>query len=159
MHSEGHAGLTLIIFSFLMMPFGYSQNALILIVMAAGLSSLPDIDLKWKNVKHRGYSHSIGAALIIGLVFGAIFFYGNGLMFGLLGFLAGFGGTISHLIGDLFTYMKFPIFWPISDRKRSWGWFGSKENNEIFLKLGCLSLVLYVLVTNGFFQEVLSGAF
>lgn len=156
MHSEGHAGLTLIIFSFLLMPFGYSQTALILIALATGLSSIPDIDLKWENVKHRGRFHSIGAALIIGIGFGSIFYYGEGLTFGLLGFLAGFGGVISHLIGDLFTYVKFPIFWPISDKERSLGWFRSTEKNEFFLKLGGASLVLYVLVTKGLLQEILS---
>lgn len=156
MHSEGHAGLTLIIFSFLLMPFGYSENALILIATATGFSSILDIDLKWRNVKHRGRFHSVGAALIIGVAFGSIFYYGNGLTLGLIGFFGGLGGGISHLVGDLFTHRKFPILWPVSDKERSLGWFRSKENNEFFLGLGCVSLVLYVLVTKGLLQEILS---
>jgi hypothetical protein len=71
MYSKGHTGLTLTIVSLLMLPFGWNDNALIVIGIAAALSALPDIDIKWMRhslslgnkkyrVKHRGkVTHSL----------------------------------------------------------------------------------------------------
>lgn len=76
MNHKGHAGLTLLVFSVLMLPFGLSENAIVVIVLAAGLSSLPDIDINLE-MNHRGYTHNILAALVVGIIFGFLFFLFN----------------------------------------------------------------------------------
>jgi len=67
LHAEGHAGLTLLIFSFLMTPFGFNKITILVIILATGFFSIPDIDLEYK-IKHRGFTHNILFALIVGIV-------------------------------------------------------------------------------------------
>ncbi|KXB00591.1 hypothetical protein AKJ40_01165, partial [candidate division MSBL1 archaeon SCGC-AAA259M10] len=89
MHWDGHAGLTLIIFSILLAAFGYNLNVLFLLAIALVVSFVPDFDLDSKYFDHRGRSHSGGVAIIVGLVFGSVMFYVKGLTWGLLGFFGG----------------------------------------------------------------------
>ena len=165
MNHVGHVGLTLLIFSFLALPFGFSENAVILIVLAAGLSSLPDIDIRFE-IKHRTYTHNIFAALIFGIVFGFILFYAGGLLWGIIGFAAAFGGTMSHLLGDIIAGKRLngspweikPL-WPFSDKLVGFGWFyaSDKKMNERLMKMGTLAFVFYLLVTTGVLQEIFAG--
>lgn len=157
LHSEGHAGLTLILFSFLLMPFGYNENSLILIFLAAALSSLPDLDISWE-IKHRGYTHNVTFGIIVGILFGILFGYQGGWAFGLIGFFGGLGGILSHLLGDLFTYQEFKPLWPFSKNEISFKWFSSKDRgkNRGFLQAGFYSVVLYILVSSGTLQEIMS---
>ncbi|KXA96130.1 hypothetical protein AKJ38_03885 [candidate division MSBL1 archaeon SCGC-AAA259I14] len=130
------------------------QNNL-LIFLAVAVSSVPDLDLDYKYFDHRGKSHSIGAAFIFGVGFGLILFYANEAVWGVLGFLSGFGGFLSHLIGDLFNYDKFPILWPFMGEEKSLKKFKSKEYNRVFLYIGIFCLVLYVLVTQETLQTII----
>ncbi|KXA91824.1 hypothetical protein AKJ65_08340 [candidate division MSBL1 archaeon SCGC-AAA259E19] len=50
--------------------------------------------------------------------------------FGLVGFFGGFGGILSHLLGDLFTYQEFKPLWPFSNNKISFKWFSSKDRGK-----------------------------
>jgi hypothetical protein len=43
---EGHTGLTLLIFSIVLMPFGANTDDYIVIAIATAFSILPDIDLR-----------------------------------------------------------------------------------------------------------------
>jgi hypothetical protein len=62
MYKEGHIGLTFLLMSIIMLPFPYSHNKVIMIVMASALSALPDIDLEWQR---KGYSITIEVLLIV----------------------------------------------------------------------------------------------
>jgi len=157
MNHKGHAGLTLLVFSLLMLPFGPSENAIIVIVLAAGLSSLPDIDIQWKT-GHRKHTHNVLAGLVVGIAFGLLFFYSaSNVLWGVMGFVVGFGGIICHLLGDAFTYMKFKPLWPFSDRKIGLGWFesGSKQVNNGMMMAGSLGFVFYLLVTTGTLEKLI----
>jgi membrane-bound metal-dependent hydrolase YbcI (DUF457 family) len=112
LYAKGHSGLTFFLMSLLMLVFPYSENALIIIVLSASLSILPDLDLKWQrqgvNIQHRGPTHSILAAIIGGICFGALFYYGyRTFLWAGIGFISGFMGIVSHLIGDTFTHHAF----------------------------------------------------
>ena len=63
--------------------------------------------------------------------------YAYGALGGLMGFLAGFGATLSHILGDIFTYEQFKPFLPFSSREISFKLFRSSNkaiNNGL---LGC----------------------
>lgn len=154
MYSKGHVGLTLLIASIIMMPFGYSENSILIIAFSAGLSVLPDIDMGWRRygVHHRGPTHSILFAVICGVLFGFLLHYANEtlLWFG-IGFVSAFLGVVSHLIGDTFTYHAFKPLWPFSDRAVSLGFCsaGDRSVNEGLMAAGTISLIAYFLVKTG----------
>lgn len=162
MYAKGHSGLTLFIMSIIMMIFPYSENNLIVIVLAAGLSALPDVDLKWQRqgipIKHRGQTHSILAAIIAGIVFGGLFWYGfNTITWTIMGFLSGFMGVTSHLIGDTFTHHKFKAFWPFSDKTYGglhWTSAKNKAANEGLATLGTSAFMFYVLNGMGILADI-----
>jgi len=138
---EGHAGLTLLIVSFALYVFDFrTHESIITGLLVVGFSSLPDLDLSWE-IPHRKYTHNILFGLIFGLIFGLLFMYG-GLNF-TWGFIGGFGGTLCHLIGDSFTFMKFKPLWPLSDFEVGFDFFKSSniKVNEAFLTIGALSFV------------------
>ena len=161
MYSKGHFGLTLLITSLSMIPFGYNEMFVIIIFLSAGLSSLPDIDMELRKKKisimgkpieihHRGRTHSILFALIVGVLFGLLFYYGIGtfLWFG-VGFVSGFMGVVCHLIGDTFTYHAFKPLWPFSQKEISLGlcYAGDRSVNEGLMGLGFVGFVLYIILT------------
>ena len=159
MNHKGHAGLTLLIFSVLMLPFGLSENAIAVIFLATGLSSLPDIDINLE-IKHRGYTHNVFAALVVGIIFGFLFSYSTSdILWGVMGFTSGFGGVVCHLLGDAFTPMKFKPLWPFSDRKVGLGLFesGNKHANDGMMTAGSIVFVLYLLITTGAFEKIISS--
>ena len=159
MYARGHAGLTLLIFSLLMLPFGVNDGAIIVIILATGLSSIPDIDLRFE-IKHRGFTHNILFALIVGVGFGTIFYIGSGEpLFSLLGFLSGFGGVGSHLMGDVITQMKFKPLWPFSKKEIAlkFCYAGDKKVNNGFMTAGLIAFGVYILVGTGALQDIISG--
>lgn len=157
MYSKGHTGLSLLISSLFMFPFGYSEYALFVIFISAALSALPDYDMKWRQygIKHRGkHTHSILFAFISGLILGVIFFWAfNTLLWSLIGFSGAFIGVISHLLGDTLTYHAFKPLWPISDREIAYGFCTAKDPkvNELLLIAGVVVFVLYFLITSNSF--------
>ena len=162
MYSKGHSGLTLLLVSLLMLPFGENQNALIIIVLSAGLSALPDIDMELRKkvgfIHHRGVTHSILFAIVSGLVLGGLFFYThNTLMWAGIGFLSAFFGVVSHLIGDSFTYHAFKPLWPFSDREVHLGICraSDKSVNEGLMTAGGIALIAYYLITTGSIKSFL----
>jgi membrane-bound metal-dependent hydrolase YbcI (DUF457 family) len=157
MGPHGHAGLTLILFSFLMMPFGYSLKAILIIGLSTGISLLPDIDLLcgWS---HRKKTHTLSFALLIGLSIAIIFFfYLHDLILALAGFFAGFGGVISHLLGDSFTYKSFTPFAPISKRKIALKYFKSDDKtiNSWLVLGGMIVFIFYLLIVTGRLEEII----
>jgi len=142
-----------------MIPFGFSRGAILVIGLAAGLSSIPDIDLKL-GINHRGVTHNIFTALLVGIAFGFLFLYSTSdILKGVIGFVGGFGGIVCHLIGDAFTPMKFKPLRPFSNRESGRGWFKSdnKLANDGFMILGLLAFVLYFFMTTGALAKILES--
>ena len=116
MLKEGHAGLSLILFSpFLLLIQVFNVDisyALITCILMVGLSSVPDLDINFE-IKHRGITHTLIFGMVVGIVFSLILGFSFGTSVGwLMGFVAGFGGTASHLLGDTLTYMPFKPLYP-----------------------------------------------
>ena len=156
MYTVGHAGLTLLILSIMMLPFGYDTGKIILIVFAAGISSLPDIDLEWQKrgypIHHRGPTHSILFALIVGILLGGLLWYGyREMSWFVIGFIAGVFGIVSHLIGDSFTYMAFKPLSPFSTKEIGFKLVSANNRiaNEGFGTVGTLAFLYYILSGHG----------
>lgn len=139
-----------------MMPFGPNENALYIIVLAAALSALPDLDMKWRTqasfIQHRGVTHSILFAIISGICFGGLFFYTHrSVTWVIVGFLSAFIGVVSHLIGDMFTHHAFKPLWPFYHNEIALHWFSAnnKAVNEGLLTAGGITFILYFMMTRG----------
>jgi len=146
MQAKGHWGLALLILSLFAIPFGISIYIISLIFLTTFLSSLPDIDLKL-GIAHRTITHTILFAIICGIVF--CFIFGTVVketQWYIFGFLAGFGGVILHLIGDMMTYMKFKPLYPFSSIEVALGWFRADNFfiNHGFFILGWIVFLLYL---------------
>ncbi len=150
---EGHVGLSLLVFSLLLLPFGWNQHVMTFIILATILSSLPDWDQRFQ-IKHRAYTHNLGFGLLLGAVIGIMFGYFQTLFLGLMGFLGVLGGVLSHLLGDIIAGKKpsgkpwkLKPFKPFSDREIGYGiWKATnKKVNAGFLTVGVFSLAIYIL--------------
>ena len=106
MYRYGHIGISLLILSIISFIFGLDlkdPNILIPFAVTVGLSSLPDIDQRFE-IPHRGFTHSLLFSLIIGIIGYALF--------GIIGFLVGFGAIFLHIIGDIMTIQEVEFLWP-----------------------------------------------
>jgi len=156
MHSKGHLGLALLVCSLTAIPFGFGPDnyVIIIILLTAGLSSIPDIDLDLE-IKHREFTHNILFAIICGVGFGALFGYASGWVWGIIGFIGGFGGVMLHLLGDIMTYMEFAPLYPFKKDKFSKGWFRADNDtaNNGFFTLGVIAFFGYILISSGAFES------
>ena len=156
MYSKGHVGLTLLLVSILMLPFGENEYALYIIVLSAGLSALPDVDMEWRKhlsfVHHRGVTHSILFAVLAGGAFGVIFYFTHQTIIWVgIGFISAFLGVVCHLIGDIFTYHAFKPLWPLSDKEISLGLCSANDKsvNEGLMTVGGIVFIAYFWIFSG----------
>ncbi|WGI18126.1 metal-dependent hydrolase [Methanonatronarchaeum sp. AMET-Sl] len=152
MYQEGHIGIALLFYgpvAYIYLELGTPWLVLFFTTLTAiTLANLPDIDLKTRFLSHRGSTHTILFALIIGL-FTAFTFLGVISLFKplpteirigawILGFLTGFTPILSHIFGDMLTPMGVKPFWPISDKKITTKMFKARNRiaNTSFLIIG-----------------------
>jgi inner membrane protein len=129
----GHFGVSLLVFApvgYLLVAAGAPVAALLTGALVLWLAMVPDIDHRVPLISHRGVTHSLLFAALVGGLFGAV---GLGLatagadgpLAGLLGLdalpgvgLAAFGGgvgflsIVAHLLGDVLTPAGVNLFWP-----------------------------------------------
>lgn len=145
MYRDGHYGAALLAYApvgFLVTALGYRALALLAGGVALALAMVPDWDMRVPGLEHRGPTHTVGFALLVGLLVGAagvtVATAGNpaavstdlasladdpatALGVGVLGFLVGFLTVCSHIAADALTPMGVTPFWPLSDRHVSVG--------------------------------------
>ncbi len=122
--------------------------------LLVALSFVPDLDIlvkriQWKT-KHRGITHTFLFGAVVGVLFSLVLGYGYGSLGWPMGFVAGFGGTASHLLGDALAYGSFKPLYPFSDKELTGGFFkvSNKTANNAILVLGIVAFVIsYVLAT------------
>ncbi len=151
MHSEGHAGLSLAILSLFMIAFGWvGLDSIVVCLFIVGFSSLPDIDLHL-GIEHRGVTHTLLFGVISGIALAALLGYAGWSW--QIGFLAGFLGTVLHLLGDIFTHKEFKPFRPFSDYKIALHLCDSSSPvaNKAFITLGGLAFFAVLLKHAGLF--------
>jgi inner membrane protein len=125
MYKTGHYGAALLAYAplgFLTLVAGFRDLALVGGAVALALSSLPDVDHRLPGVAHRGPTHTVWFALVVGAavgVVGALLGSGRGTLaavgVGLFGFTVGTTTILSHLGADVLTPMGIAPFAPVRD--------------------------------------------
>jgi len=125
MHREGHVGMALAAYApigFIAALIGGLQLALFGGIVAAGLAMLPDIDMRIPLVTHRGITHTVWFALIVGLLVGVVGLLSGAdggalvaLGAGTFGFLVGMASICSHILADALTPAGVRPYAPTSD--------------------------------------------
>lgn len=121
MHRHGHHGVALLGYAPTIPLFGPEHRWLALLGLPVVLfaSRLPDIDQRVPIVPHRGPTHTVWFAVLLGLGTWTVFraaLPGSALLvqLGIPGTIA--FGVISHLAADAFTSTGVRPFWPFWDR-------------------------------------------
>jgi len=134
MYRKGHLGVSMLVFA----PVGYtlvsrSQPLLAVLtgIVMVWFAMLPDVDHRLPMVEHRGPTHSLAFAALIGAVGGAVGLaaerlvdlgpgFDQVIIFGVglpaIGFGIGALTVIAHLIGDTLTPAGVNYLWPLSTR-------------------------------------------
>lgn len=114
------------------------------------LAMLPDVDLRIPLVSHRGPTHSLLFAGIVGVGFGWIGAdlgaktgVSASIGFGVAGFLVGFLAVGAHLVADTLTPSGVNYFWPLSGKRYSISLWRADSTlaNYGLLALGTAALV------------------
>lgn len=175
MYRTGHMGINLILFS----PILFILIVLELYVLGIfGLgfvfyfASIPDMDLNYWFLKHRGFTHTYSFALLFGLVPLALSFVLSKLLFsigvmeysplthvGILigGYLLGVFTVIGHILGDIITPagvqpLQKPKYVPdsriFSDKKYTLSlvYAANQWANTGFLFLGCITTTTAIVL-------------
>lgn len=121
MYKKGHIGINMMLFApvlFLMMIMEFIILGLFGLVCVIYFASLPDKDLQYKFLKHRGFTHTYSFGIIIGIIMAglysllSIFIMSIGLLeaslFNLIfipfyGFFVGLFIVLGHVAGDVIT--------------------------------------------------------
>lgn len=141
MHKWGHFGVNALLYAAIL-PFvdnRWSTTVVVLgAVVAIGLANFPDVDEPFRWGTHRGFTHTLWFAIVVGIVVGGAF----GILLEptwptlLLGFGLGAGSMLAHVTIDAMTPMGVRPLAPVSERHVTTAWFYSKNrriNIGVFL--------------------------
>jgi len=141
---RGHVGLTLTVLSLTFLLLDLRDVYYIkVLILSAGFSSLPDIDLR-VGLPHRRYTHNLIFVVTTSLLFG--YLTSTLLNDFNLGFYSLIVAGVLHLLGDVMTYMGFTPFYPLSSKNIALRLFKSDNRfvNNFLLISGTLLLMLYL---------------
>jgi inner membrane protein len=132
MYRLGHQGINLVLFSPVLFAFlvaGFPLAGALGAVVVFTTASLPDVDTSLPVIDHRGITHTVWAALAVGVVGGALAWLAAGAFTDLVDALglsraavaAYAGGVLSfsvlgHIVGDVLTPMGIAPWYPVSTR-------------------------------------------
>ena len=129
MHHEGHVGAALLAYAPLLAAAGFLDALAFGIVGAAGMVALamvPDYDMRIPLVKHRGVTHTVAFAVLVGSVLGVTALVAassaapaTAASVGGFVFFVGSLSVLSHVAADALTPMGVKPFWPLSTRRYS----------------------------------------
>ena len=159
MHRKGHVGASLVVYA----PLGFLVTALasveVGVVGAAGVASMamvPDLDMRIPFVKHRGITHTVWFALLVGVVFGvgglAVGLRSGlveALLFGGAAFLFGVVTIVSHLLADALTPMGIRPYAPLRDTEYTLDLFTAANPLANYALLGLGGVVVAVALVAG----------
>jgi inner membrane protein len=121
-YRTGHLGVSLLVsapLAHLLLAAGKPSLALVTVGVVVGLASLPDVDQELP-VPHRGPTHSLLFAALVGGVFAGVVTLADVSLPGAFGlsargyaFLLGVVAVLAHLLGDTLTPMGVDYLWPI----------------------------------------------
>lgn len=133
MYRTGHLGVSLLVFApvgYALVAAGYPGLAVLTGATMVWLTMLPDVDHRLPLVPHRGPTHSLLFAALVGGVFGGAghLLAGQaggspalplGVPLAVFGFVVGFVAVLAHLLGDVLTPAGVNFLWPVSSRRYS----------------------------------------
>ncbi|KAB1189275.1 MULTISPECIES: metal-dependent hydrolase [Haloferax] len=129
MYRLGHWGVSLLVFAplgFTLVQAGSPELAFVAGAVMCWLAMLPDYDVRIPGISHRGPTHTLLFAALVGAVGGggAFLLASNAgqtettaLTLGAFGFAVGALTIVAHLLGDVLTPMGIRPLWPLSSRK------------------------------------------
>ena len=128
MYRKGHYGVSLLAFApiaFALLAVGRADLAAVTGGVMVWLAMLPDLDHRVPGIPHRGPTHSLAFAALVGGVFaaagaalGSAAGVGSvaGVTLPVVGFAIGALAVLAHLLGDALTPAGVNVLWPVSDR-------------------------------------------
>jgi inner membrane protein len=124
-YRTGHYGVSLLLFAPVGLALVLAGRPGLAVAAGAGvlwLATLPDVDHRIPGVPHRGPTHSLGFAALVGAGFGGVALLAAAPLgvpdpTGVAAVAAGVGvfGILAHLAGDVITPSGVPLFWPVGD--------------------------------------------
>ncbi|VTT85390.1 putative membrane-bound metal-dependent hydrolase [Halorubrum sp. DM2] len=159
MYRNGHIGASLAVYA----PFGFLVTALVSLeaglLGALGVAStamVPDLDVRVPFVKHRGITHTVWFALLVGAAFGTVGLAlgvrndaATALLFGGVGFLFGAGTIVSHLLADALTPMGVRPYAPVRDDEYTLDLFAAANPVANYALLGLGGVAAAVALVAG----------
>lgn len=172
MHRSGHWGLAMlfyapIVFGVLSISKNYFPLLIVGGVLTSGLCMLPDIDQRLPVVTHRGVTHTIWFAVVVGGVLYGVGIVGTrlvahglgdwglqlptqfapttvGAFFGIVGVVV----VLSHLVGDWMTKAGIRPYSPLSRHKHRLGLVYAKNRvaNGLLYGIGLVAIAASFLV-------------
>lgn len=126
MQQTGHYGMTLLLYApVALVLLGRDLSGLALFggALALGLAMVPDCDTLIPFLNHRGITHTVWFALLMGTVVGATAWIAwagidveTARTVSRFSFAVGTTAVGSHLLGDVITPMGIRPLWPLSER-------------------------------------------
>lgn len=126
---------------------GYTAFAALVGATFVALAMLPDCDHRLPGISHRGPTHSLLFAALVGGVFAVLgeqvepvleVAVPAGLSMSGFGFLLGFGSVLAHLLADVITPMGVNFLWPYPHR---WS-LNVTPSNDVTWNVGLLAIGL-----------------
>lgn len=156
-YRPGHYGVSLLVYAPLgavVLAAGYPVLAYLGGAAMVGLAMLPDLDQRVPFLDHRGPTHTVLFALLVGAGMGALAVLagrnqGSMATAGVASFAFAVGtlSVLAHLAADVLTPMGIRPFWPVSGR--SYSLAVARADNTI---------ANYVLLATGVFASAIALA-
>lgn len=158
MKQEGHIGVSLLVaspFVFALVVTGNIGLSILFVLTVSIISNLPDIDIwvsrsivnKVLDIQHRGVTHTILFATIIGFITGLVYYtigiHSFSYINFLVGFISGYMSIVSHILADLFNPTGVKFMPSIMNSSYSWDMF---NYNNIIANFGFLLIGFYSIV-------------
>lgn len=151
MYRPGHFGVSLLVWApvgFVLVLWGRADLAIVGELAMIGLATLPDYDHRAPFVSHRGVTHTLAFALLVGGLLGGLGWLVGGQpnaftdsSLAVFGFAVGTLAICAHLLGDVITPAGVPLLWPLSGRSYSLYW--TRADNMV-ANYGLLALGVFV---------------
>jgi inner membrane protein len=150
MYQNGHYGVALLFVAptgTLLIAAGFVELALMAGATAVALAMVPDLDQRVPGVTHRGPTHTVWFALLVGVITTAIAVavaIAGPVVSAVTGFVVGTGTIASHIAADALTPAGVRPWSPINDTHYSLDVVRAKNPlaNYALLGLGIAGVVL-----------------
>ena len=160
MYRPGHYGVALLVYApvgGVLVALGFAALAVVGGAVVLALTPVPDWDQRIPFVSHRGVTHTVLFALVVGAVIGGVgsavgtsLSLGSNALLAGVGFLVGGTAILAHLLADVITPAGIAPFWPFSGRNYSFG-LARADNmvaNYALLAAGVLVTVAIIASAN-----------